>query len=112
MPALLLTGQSTTAQIAARQTLRRTALIDLLLPAIDSGAVVLDAQRAPTAARASRQIQVDYYNAMDLGRSRMLAHDYAGAAAYFQRALAARPNDRLAKIQLNRAQNKSTQEVS
>ena len=98
----LLDGRQTTAQIAACLGARRVALAEALLGLADAGVVRF---QAPSPVPAPRP--VDYHTAMDLGRVRMMAADYDAAVGFFLRALDARPGDRLARVQLRRAREKS-----
>ncbi len=110
LQASLLNGENTTAMIAAQCAARRTAIIDPLLRLARERLLTVEAVSAPRPSarhHAPGPAQVDYYEAMDHGRGWLLAGDRARAAEAFALALSARPGDRLARMQLARAQARS-----
>lgn len=91
-----LDGRRTLAEAVAASSGFFTLVIDALLDALNLGLVVRVAARAPAAAEPN----LDFYELMDRGQALMRGGSYEAAERMLSRALALRPDDRVAQQNL------------
>lgn len=85
--------------VGRRSGVPSTELVDIVLELVEAG----DAQLVPAA---DPPLELTYWDALELGRQRFRAGDYAAAVRAFEHAVRSRPEDRIASQNLRAAQRR------